>query len=137
MGNDARNPPHFSGESGGSVTTTYVLLTLDGAHSSGALEGSELPSRRVHAGLMVIPLTSVVTETSFTVKVTRDSAGDVAVTEEIDQAAVFGEDNSDSGTVVLSFNVPWITDGVAFYVWIKATTAGTATVGEATLTWTR
>jgi len=125
--------PRFSLESGGSITTSYVLLTLNAAHEIG---GEEVPSKRVHAGVLVIPIKGISGLTSLTVKVTRDANGDEAVTEEVTKTVVTGQTTATSGTVALTLNTMLWTDGAAFYVWVKSD-AGTATVGQAWLTWRR
>jgi hypothetical protein len=110
------------------LTTSYALVTLNGDPA-----GAQAPTKRVFAGLLVLKLKTLVTAASLTIKVTEDSTGDFAVTEEVTQTIVTGEGTATNGSVVATFNTALKTDGAAFYVWAK-TDAGTITVDEAWLT---
>lgn len=117
----------YSEESGGSLTTSYVKLTLDGAHSG------IVPQRKIKIGLVTCSVSSISGATSVTWYLSTDSAGDKPITPAKTTAIVVAQ-SANAGGFSETVDAGVVTDATAIYVWAKLD-AGTATAGLCRAFW--
>ena len=109
----------YSEEVGASLSTTYALATLDGAHTG------IVPGRKIEIGLVTCWLTSISSATTVTWYVSNDAAGDQPLTPKVTTTISTGQ-TSGKGGIAATMDESITTDSTALYVWAK-TDAGTAT----------
>lgn len=115
--------PNISTEATTALSTTYVILTIDGA----AAEGVALPDR-CYLEYMHAQLDTISGATAIVWYLCSDAAGDVPLTKEVTSAIVVGATTATDGAVVEALGVAYrrFAAGTSGAIYVAAKTdAGT------------
>lgn len=125
--------PNISTEATTALSTTYAILTIDGA----AAEGVAVPDR-CHLEYMHAQLDTISSATKIVWYLASDAAGDVPLTKEVTSTIVVGATTATDGAVVEALGVAYrrFSAGTAGAVYIVAKTDAGTCNAVARVVWT-